>query len=111
MVTGSGLGVRVFAKSVPILPGTLDYAGMGLVPAGAFKNRKFYEPVVELALSLDQLTQDVLFDPQTSGGLLISLDEQSAESLVTEIEERGIRHAAIIGEVVSKPKERIVVVP
>ena len=53
--------------------------------------------------------QDVLFDPQTSGGLLICLDKDSADDLLQELKEKGIHQAAIIGEVVSEPKERIVV--
>jgi len=79
------------------------------LPAGAFKNREFYEGVVEIAPSVDRLLQDVLFDPQTSGGLLISVERGDADDLLRELKEKGIRAAAIVGEVVSKPKEKIVV--
>jgi len=52
---------------------------------------------------------DILFDPQTSGGLLIAVPEEKAEKMVKRLKERGIDEATIIGKVVNEPKERIVV--
>ncbi|MGD8982825.1 MAG: selenide, water dikinase SelD [Desulfobacteraceae bacterium] len=109
MVQDSRLGIQIHTSRIPILPETLSYAGMGLLPAGAFKNREFYEAMVEMAPSVDHLLQDVLFDPQTSGGLLISVERDNADDLLRELTEKGIRDAAIVGEVVSEPKEKIVV--
>ena len=109
MVKDSGLGIRIHAKSIPILLETLNYAGMGLMPAGAYKNREFYEPFVEMLPTVDRLVQDVLYDPQTSGGLLICLDRDNADGLLQSLKEKGIHGAAMIGEVVSEPKEKIVV--
>jgi selenide,water dikinase len=109
MVKDSGLGVQIYTSNIPILPETLNYASIGLVPAGAFKNREFYECVVEMAPSVDRLLQDVLFDPQTSGGLLISVEKDKADDFLRELTGKGIRDVAIVGEVVSEPKEKIVV--
>jgi selenide,water dikinase len=109
MVQDSRLGLQIHPGRIPILPETLNYAGMGLLPAGAFKNREFYEGFVEMAPSVDRLLQDVLFDPQTSGGLLISLEGSDADDLLRELTEKGIRDAAIVGEVVSEPKGKILV--
>jgi selenide,water dikinase len=109
MVQDSRLGVQIHLGRIPILPETLNYAGMGLLPAGVFKNREFYEGIVEMAPSVDRLLQDVLFDPRTSGGLLISLEGSDADDLLRELAEGGIRDAAIVGEVVSEPKGKILV--
>jgi selenide,water dikinase len=109
MVLDSGLGVRIQADSIPILPETLTYAGMGLIPAGAYKNREFRECMVDFGPSVDPILRDVLFDPQTSGGLLISVKRDSAQALLRALRKKGIHEAAVIGEVVSEPKERIVV--
>lgn len=109
MVQDSRLGVQIHSSRIPILPETLNYARMGLFPAGAFKNREFYEGFVEMAPTVDRLLQDVLFDPQTSGGLLISLEGNDADDLLRELKGKGIRDAAIVGEVVSEPKEKILV--
>jgi len=59
------------------------------------------------ALSVDRIVQDILFDPQTSGGLLIGVEKDSAGGLVAELREKGIPEAAIIGEVIAEPKRRI----
>lgn len=109
MVIDCPFGIRLSSKSIPIIPGTLDYAGMGLVPAGTYNNREFRECMVEFASSVDRITQDVLFDAQTSGGLLICVDNDRADDLLQELKEKGIKDAAIIGEVLGEPKERIIV--
>ena len=109
MVKDSGLGIRIHAESIPILPETLNYAGMGLMPAGAYKNREFYELFVKMAPTVGRLVQDVLYDPQTSGGLLICLDRDNADGLLQSLKEKGVHGAAMIGEVVSDPKEKIIV--
>jgi selenide,water dikinase len=109
MVVGSGYGVRVAASRVPLFPETLQYAGMGLIPAGAYRNRDFRRFMVDFASSVDRALQDVLFDPQTSGGLLICVAPEIAEELLKDLKAKGIKDAAIVGEVVTEPKERIIV--
>jgi selenide,water dikinase len=109
MVVDSETGIRIHTDRIPILPQTLDYAGMGLVPAGAYKNREFYERHVDFAPGVDALIQDILFDPQTSGGLLICVGSDRAEDLLQALKQKSIHNAAIVGQVVPEPKERILV--
>jgi selenide,water dikinase len=109
MIIDTEFSVKLTSKTIPIIPETLEYAGMGLVPAGAYKNREFRECMVDFAPSVDRLVQDILFDPQTSGGLLICVDRENADELIIALKEKGIKEAAIIGEVLAEPKERIVV--
>ncbi len=106
MVSGSGLSVRLRASAVPVFPEALAFARMGLVPAGAHRNREFRETMVEFATGVSRDLQDVLFDPQTSGGLLISLPAEEAAPLCAEIREPG-GTAEEIGEVTADPGERI----
>jgi selenide,water dikinase len=108
MVSGSGCGARIFAAKVPILAETLDLAAMGLVPAGAHRNREFRRHMVAFAPSIDAVMQDVLFDPQTSGGLLISVAGAQTEPLVAALREAGVKTAAVIGEVMGE-EEKIIV--
>jgi selenide,water dikinase len=82
---------------------------MGFMPAGAFKNKEFRMGMVEFLPSVDPILQDVLFDPQTSGGLLICVHRDHAEELLADLIRKGIKDAAIIGEVIDKPKEKILV--
>jgi selenide,water dikinase len=109
MVVDSGAGIRIQANRVPILPQTLNYAGMGLVPAGAYKNREFFERHVDFAIGVDILIQDILFDPQTSGGLLICVEGDRADDLLLALKQKGIQDVSIVGQVVPEPKERIIV--
>jgi len=109
MVTDSGLGIRLEAQRIPILPEAIEYAAMGLMPAGAFKNKEFRIGMVEFSTSVDPVVRDVLFDPQTSGGLLICVDRDQVEDLISDLIRKGISEAGVIGEVIEKPKEKIVV--
>lgn len=99
MVAGSGLGVRLWAKSIPVIPETPAFAAMGLIPAGAYKNKEFRQNMVGFAPNIAELTKDILFDPQTSGGLLICVASREAESLLHKLRKCGIDQAAIIGMV------------
>ncbi len=109
MVVGSGCSMQIEAVKIPVLPEAIGYAGMGLMPAGAFKNKEFRSGMVEFSSSVDPVVQDILFDPQTSGGLLICVDKESADDLVSNLIIKGVVDAVIIGEVINEPKEKIVV--
>ncbi len=110
MVLGSGLGIHLQANSVPVLKDALEYAAMGMIPAGMHKNRKFREIMVNISTSVDIVLQDIFYDPQTSGGLLICVGPDSAKDLLNSLKERGISWAAIIGEVTTEPKEKIKII-
>jgi len=107
MVCGSGLGIRFDASRVPALPAALEYAAMGLIPAGAYRNREFRSPMIVFSPAVDLARQDVLVDPQTSGGLLISVRASQGDDLVAALQGAGIEDAASIGEVVEGPEEKI----
>lgn len=109
MISKSQFGIKISSGSVPIIKETFDYAAMGLVPAGAFKNREFREGMVEFAPSVDRLIQDVLFDPQTSGGLLICVDSDQADDLLKALIDGGVHESTVIGEVISGFAGKIVV--
>ena len=109
MIIDTEFSVRLTSKTIPVIPETLEYAGIGLIPAGTYNNRKFRECMVDFTPSVDRLLQDVLFDPQTSGGLLMCVDRESADELLDKLKEKGLATAAIIGEVLAEPKERILV--
>ncbi|MBU4259550.1 MAG: selenide, water dikinase SelD, partial [Proteobacteria bacterium] len=108
MVVNSEFGIKIQSDMIPIISGAIDYARMGFVPGGAYRNREFREKIVDISSSVDRTIQDILFDPQTSGGLLICVDGKSANDLLIRLKNKGM-DAAIIGEVLPEPKGRIVV--
>ncbi len=107
MIVGSGCGAVLRVADIPISPAAIAYAGFGLLPAGAFKNKEFRAALVECSPGIDPLILDLLFDPQTSGGLLIGTGEENAGRLCEELVERGVTESKIIGAVVAEPKEKI----
>jgi selenide,water dikinase len=107
MVCGSGRSVRVFAERIPVIEDALAFAGMGLIPAGAYRNREFRVAMIEMAGTVAREQQDLLFDPQTSGGLLISVKGDQAEALVGELRAAGVADAARIGDIADDPDEKI----
>ena len=107
MVCGSSTSARVFSKQVPVIAEALEFAAMGLIPAGAYKNREFRDPMTTFAEKVKRSLQDVLFDPQTSGGLLISVSRHQAGDLVSALKDAGIGDAAVVGEVLKDAEEKI----
>jgi len=110
MARGSRTGMVVRAKAVPVFPEALDYAKIGLIPAGAYSNRQFFSCSVDVEPDVPSLLVDILYDPQTSGGLLISLPAEKAEGLVAALKAKGERASAIVGEVIEGSPGRLRVV-
>ncbi len=109
MVAGSGRGVRLFSTQIPIIAESVEYAAMGLIPAGAYKNREFRQAMITFEASVARVLQDIFFDPQTSGGLLISVAAGQAEEILSALKSEGLEDAALIGEVMEAPEEKILV--
>jgi len=109
MIQGTKMSVKIQAKSVPFIPEALEYAKIGFVPAGTYKNKEFRQNMVEILPSVDPFFEDILFDPQTSGGLLICVDEKKADQLLEKIRKKGMQRASVLGTVFSDPKEIITV--
>jgi selenide,water dikinase len=111
MARASNAELTIYAGRVPVLPWAREYAAMGLVPAGSHANRRFCENHLTLEPGVDQVTQDLLSDAQTSGGLFIAIAPQHAETLMSRLKERGVAEAAVIGEVTGTGVGRIRVMP
>lgn len=103
MASGSNVAMKIQAAAIPLLPDAAEAAAMGLVPAGAYANRD-YLTTITIDPSVPVHIQDLCFDPQTSGGLLLSVPPESAIEVVRALEQAGADQAKIIGEVI--PGER-----
>jgi selenide,water dikinase len=107
MIEGADAGMVINAESVPIFEETKELAEMGMIPAGLHRNRDFRRDMVDIDVKVPQYLQDILFDPQTSGGLFIAVPEKKAQKLLERLHKEGVSDAAIIGEVVAENKGRI----
>ena len=101
MIAQEGLGCRLDAEALPILPGVEEASSMGLLPAGAYKNRDLYGGRVRGLEALPAERSDLLFDPQTSGGLLLAASQESLPSLVAFLRSAGFVEAVAIGSFVA----------
>jgi selenide,water dikinase len=105
----SRVGIKINSSAVPVFAEVEEFARAGLCPGGLHRNREFYGKTVEFSKQMPDYTRDILFDPQTSGGLLISLSPDAAELLVKKLHKAGIKDAVIVGEVINKPKGKILI--
>lgn len=105
MARASDVCLKIYADRVPLLPDVLDLISQGMLTRGDKNNRKYVGETVEIDERVSKVMQSALFDPQTAGGLLISVAREKAEDLVNRI-----NGAAIIGEVRPRSSKLIQVV-
>lgn len=98
MARASGAVVTIRQPEVPILPQALELASMGLVPAGTHANRIYNAQWTELVGTVDPVRVDLIFDAQTSGGLLLAVPPDKLSQAMQMLEDAG-EYAALIGEV------------
>ncbi len=101
------LSAHIISGSVPVIRRALDYADEFLLTAAAQRNRNFTEQYIEFN-NIPFAVEEILFDPQTSGGLLISIGADEGEGLAEELRSAGMP-ASIIGEITAKDKNEIYV--
>lgn len=109
MIEDGPLGMEIRLSSIPLLPEAMEFAQMGLVPAGTQRNREFRSNMIEMANEISDDIMNILFDPQTSGGLLIAIAAENAVGLLQELHRHGVADAAIVGEILAEPKGKIVI--
>jgi selenide,water dikinase len=110
LAESSQVALEIHLDAIPYFTEAVDFAQQGLCPAGLFRNRDYYSCKVEFKREVPQHIQDILFDPQTSGGLLICLERAKADTLLKRLKKVNLTEAAIIGEVRSKPQGKVVLI-
>ncbi len=88
---------RIFKDSIPFIKEAKEYASMGLIPAGCYENKRYLEGKY-LLNNVESWMEDILFDPQTSGGLLISCKEKDYIDILTRLEKLEVE-SSVIGRV------------
>ncbi len=97
MARASHVKLVIDSKKVPVLKNALYFSNMGFIPEGDYANKDFCKKAFKVDKRVDENLLPVLFDTQTSGGLLISIPPNNAQSLVTVLKEKGHRDVAVIG--------------
>ncbi len=101
MAQGSGVTLEFDHSRVPAMGGAMDCIDRKMIPGGLVNNRKYLEPLVEFKETVPEPVRTLLFDPQTSGGLLISCRADQAAAMILEMQQQEIP-AVAIGTVVEK---------
>ncbi len=109
MVVQSGVTAEIFAQKVPVFDGVLEYVKQGIVSGAVERNKEFASQYVKVEKGVSKEMEEILYDPQTSGGLLISISGKKADQLISLLKERGVVHTALIGRIISKSGGQIVI--
>lgn len=108
MAQASNVTMRINAAALPLLPQVKELASMGILPGGMYHNKKYLESKVRIGKNVPDSISDLAFDPQTSGGLLISVDADKASVLLDLLKQKGVKDAAIIGETLELSEHKII---
>lgn len=98
MAQGSGCTIHLQTDRIPFHPEALPFAEMGFIPAGAYRNREFAQQGVKVVGQVSRAMQDLCYDPQTSGGLLMAVPKEHAQACLAQLQEQ-IPQAQAIGYV------------
>ena len=89
------LGAEISVDALPLLPGVEAYMSLGMIPGGTYRNREAYQPRLRIAAGVEDRWDMLLYDPQTSGGLLAAIAPDGADRFEQEARERGVQLAQI----------------
>jgi selenide,water dikinase len=97
----------VDSKSIPVLPGAKDCAETGMIPGGMYRNRTYIGNSCEINPAVPQYMADIIFDPQTSGGALISVSKKDAAAALEFLKSNGFNESALIAEIKKSAEQKI----
>jgi selenide, water dikinase len=103
MATGSGVQINLFYKELPLYPHALEMYRKGETTGSNKANRRLSQGHLDISAKISREEEELLFDPQTSGGLLLSVPESQAKQLLNELKTAGVETAVKIGEVILNP--------
>lgn len=105
MAKASGLTMILETREIPLLPEAVELASMGIIPAGTYRNRDYFAP--DYQWTDEPILEDLLFDPQTSGGLLISVAADKVDDLLKALETNCKTDFAVVGRLIAKQQKAL----
>ena len=102
-------GIEFIFDNIPFFQGVVDFLKEEVVPGGLGRNRDYYSRQVDFKSRIPEYKRNLLFDPQTSGGLLIALPPSEAGILLEKLQKSGNSDAVIIGKIIEQPEHKIIV--
>lgn len=110
MAEGSDVTIEIWSDYIPVIQESIELARMGIIPGGAYRNQEHVGDKVIFMNNIKQEVKDILFDPQTSGGLMISVSEDRSEELLSLLRKKNKTPFSIIGKVKNKDRKPLEVI-
>lgn len=107
MAKGSEVSLEIYSDKIPIIEGARELAGKGIIPAGMYSNKNYVEDDVEVDEDVEEVMEDLLYDPQTSGGLLIAINKDDVEKALESLSANTDNEFAVVGKVIGKGDKAI----
>ncbi|SDY86886.1 selenophosphate synthase [Tindallia californiensis] len=108
MAEGSEITLMINASKIPYIEETKEKAEMGLIPGGMYRNREFFEKKVKMDTGIEEAIVDIVYDPQTSGGLLLSVPENEVDKVMDRLAHNHSCEYALIGRVVPRSEKPVI---
>jgi selenide,water dikinase len=108
MVNQSGVTAEVYTDCIPLFDDVLDFIKMEMISGAVERNREYAESYVTKETQVSSEWETVLYDPQTSGGILMAVKDEKKEETLTRLKEKGVESAEVIGKVVAESEGRII---
>jgi selenide,water dikinase len=108
MAQASKVTMKLYKDKIPYISEAKEYGEMGFVPGGSYNNRNYLEGKYEF-IDVPEWMKDILFDPQTSGGLLITCSKEESIQIIEELSKLELE-SSVIGEVIPKEKDKYIIV-
>ena len=102
MTVGSGLEIDLYLNKIPLMPGLAELISRNCLPGGTVNNRNHYGHLVHFAPDISEAEKNILFDAQTSGGLIVALPAEYGEKALQVCQEAGLSRASLIGKFIRK---------
>ncbi|PKP55208.1 selenide, water dikinase SelD [Candidatus Atribacteria bacterium HGW-Atribacteria-1] len=106
MLTKNNLGAELWINDIPVIDGLDKYISLGMIPGGTLKNKEIYSCLVEKKPDITSEQEIILYDAQTSGGLLLSVKPEEAEKAKKLLYQQGFTLSQIIGRIIKVPSGR-----
>ena len=107
MARGSNISLKIYSNKIPIIERAKEFASMGIIPMGAYSNKDYIKDAVQMGDGVEEVIEDLLYDPQTSGGLLVSIHENDIEKALEKLSTGTETQFAIVGKVIDKGDKAI----
>ncbi len=108
IVAQSGVSVEVYGEDIPLFEGVRECVRDGIISGTVERNREYASAFVHVERGVPEDLETLLYDPQTSGGLLIAVRKSKAKSFLASLRKKGVQKAAVIGRVTRKSKPKLV---